>query len=205
MPAKTKIAEDDSKYYAKTPQEMSRFEIAELEQMLKEIDEPDEFVPDEEIYGSPEFKELKEQMKLMQPIRHGIIRRYLEKYKWQKKKREDILRSVEATEESPKEILGEDYIHFLDAMPDIKQFLAELEEKDRLNAMNKKPEELEGEVEEVKEVKDKKLKKKEKKEQQKKEVTKKKSKKTDADEDEDETLVDATEQEEKDKKVRKAQ
>jgi hypothetical protein len=39
---------------------MSRFEISQLEQMLREIDEPDEFVPDEEIYGSPEFEELKE-------------------------------------------------------------------------------------------------------------------------------------------------
>ena len=31
---------------------MSRFEISELEQMLKEIDEPEEFVPDEEMYAS---------------------------------------------------------------------------------------------------------------------------------------------------------
>lgn len=147
---------------------MSRFEIAELEQMLKEIDEPDEFIPDEEIYGSPEFKELKEQMKLMQPIRHGIIRRYLEKYKWQRKKREDILRCVEATEDAPKEILGEDYIHFLDAMPDYKKFLEELAEKDRLNALNKKPEELEELEEEQEEVKDKKQKKKEKEKEKKK-------------------------------------
>ena len=44
MPAHAKATEDQSKYYLKTPQEMSRFEIAELEQMLREIDDPDEFV-----------------------------------------------------------------------------------------------------------------------------------------------------------------
>lgn len=59
MPAHVKISEDHAKYYEKTPQEMSRFEIAELETMLREIDEPDEFVPDEEMWESEEFQELK--------------------------------------------------------------------------------------------------------------------------------------------------
>lgn len=61
---------------------MSRFEIAELEQMLKEIEEPDEFIPDEVVYASEEYRELKEEMLKMQPIRHGVIRKYLEKYKY---------------------------------------------------------------------------------------------------------------------------
>jgi hypothetical protein len=60
MPAKAKIANDDLRFYLKTPQEMSRYEIGELEQFLKEIDEPDEFVPDEELYTSKEFLELKD-------------------------------------------------------------------------------------------------------------------------------------------------
>ena len=70
---------------------MSRFEIAELEQMLREIDEPDEFVPDEEMYASEEYKDLKAQMKAIQPIRHSVIKKYFMKYKWQKRKRENIL------------------------------------------------------------------------------------------------------------------
>lgn len=61
---------------------MSRFEISELERLLREIDEPDVFVPDEEMYAAPEFHELKEQMRMIQPIRHGLIRRFLERYKW---------------------------------------------------------------------------------------------------------------------------
>jgi len=59
MPVHVKANEDQSKYFLKTPSEMSRFEISNLEQMLREIDEPDEFIPDEEMYASEEFKELK--------------------------------------------------------------------------------------------------------------------------------------------------
>ena len=61
---------------------MSRYEISELERMLREIDEPDVFIPEEEVLASKEYFELKEQMRLMQPIRHGLIRRFLERYKW---------------------------------------------------------------------------------------------------------------------------
>ena len=50
MPAHAKATLDISKYYLKTPQEMSRHEIAKLEQMLKDIDEPDEFIDDETLH-----------------------------------------------------------------------------------------------------------------------------------------------------------
>lgn len=56
--------------------------------MLREIDEPDEFVPDEEMYASEEFKDLKAQMLAIQPIRHAMFKKYFEKFKWQRKKRE---------------------------------------------------------------------------------------------------------------------
>jgi hypothetical protein len=62
MPAHAKVSEDHSKYFFKTPQEMSRHEIANLEQMLREIDEPDEFIPDEEMWSSEEFQDLKKQL-----------------------------------------------------------------------------------------------------------------------------------------------
>jgi|LauGreDrversion4_2_1035121.scaffolds.fasta_scaffold437056_3 hypothetical protein len=59
--------------------------------MLRDIDEPDEFVPDEEMYASEEFKDLKNQMLAIQPIRHGMIKKYFDKFKFQKKKRELLL------------------------------------------------------------------------------------------------------------------
>jgi hypothetical protein len=43
MPKNVRISEDHSKYYIKTPQEMSRYEIAELERELRMLDEPEEF------------------------------------------------------------------------------------------------------------------------------------------------------------------
>ena len=39
---------------------MSRFEIAELEQMLREMDEPDEFEEDEVLLKTPEWLDFKE-------------------------------------------------------------------------------------------------------------------------------------------------
>ena len=43
MSKNVRIAEDHSKYYIKTPQEMSRYEIAELEKELRMLDEAEEY------------------------------------------------------------------------------------------------------------------------------------------------------------------
>ena len=40
MPAHVKAKEDQSKYYIKSPQEMSRYELADLERELREIEDP---------------------------------------------------------------------------------------------------------------------------------------------------------------------
>ena len=68
----------------------------------------------------------------MQPIRHGVIKRYFDKYKYQKKKRDEILAAVETSEAYSKEVLGPDYVHFRVALPYIDLFLAELEAKEKL-------------------------------------------------------------------------
>lgn len=122
MPTNVKVSEDHSKYYYKTPQEMSRFEIAGLEQMLREIDEPDEFVPDEELWASEEFQELRQQMIQIQPIRHGMIKRYFDKFKYQKKKRELLLEILKESEEHVADILAPtgEFIAYQDAIPEIK-------------------------------------------------------------------------------------
>lgn len=41
MSSSVKVAEDHSKYYVKTPQEMSRHEIAELERELRALNDPE--------------------------------------------------------------------------------------------------------------------------------------------------------------------
>lgn len=149
MPAHVKVSEDHSKYYLKTPQDMSRFEIGQLEQMLREIDEPDEFIPDEEMYASEEFKDLKAQMLAIQPIRHGMIKKYFDKFKYQKKKRELLLKLVDDSEEQAQDILGPsgEFVPFREAIPEIKTFLAEVEAREKLQIAKEEanPEEAEAE------------------------------------------------------------
>lgn len=146
MPAHVKVSEDHSKYFIKTPAEMSRFEIAELEQLLREIDEPEDFVPDEEMLASEEFKELKDQMVSLQPIRHGIIKRYFEKFKFQKKKRELLLQLLEESEEHAAEILSPsgEFVPYYEAIPEIKNFLIEIEAREKLAMAEKGIEAPEG-------------------------------------------------------------
>lgn len=91
MPSHVKISEDHSKYFLKTPAEMSRFEVAHLEALIKDNDAPDEFVSDEELLASEEFQDLRKQMVAIQPIRHAHIKKYFDKFKYQKKKRDLLL------------------------------------------------------------------------------------------------------------------
>lgn len=59
MTATQKLAEDQSKYYIKTPQEMSRYEITELEKTLRLMDEPMDYSEKlEDILKDPEIIEL---------------------------------------------------------------------------------------------------------------------------------------------------
>jgi len=51
------------------------------------------------VKDDPEFIEYLDQLKALIPMRNGIIRRYFEKYKYQKKKREAILASALESEE----------------------------------------------------------------------------------------------------------
>lgn len=152
MPAQAKISEDHSKYYLKTPQEMSRFEIAQLEQLLREIDEPDEFVPDEEMLASEEFKDLQDQMLAIQPIRHSMIKKYFDKFKYQKKKRELLFQILKESEEQAEEILSPagKFVPFMDAIPEIKTFMAEIEAREKLEGVKKSQNlEIEGDGEEA--------------------------------------------------------
>lgn len=121
---------------------MSRFEIAGLEQMLREIDEPDEFVPDEELWASEEFQDLRQQMIQIQPLRHGMIKRYFDKFKWQKKKRELLLEILKESEEQVAEILSPtgEFVPYQEAIPEIKQFLAEVEAREKISAEKREAE-----------------------------------------------------------------
>lgn len=65
MSKNVRIAEDHSKYYIKTPQEMSRYEIAELERELRMLDEPEEFAG-----GATEVNELDDGSDRTEQVKH---------------------------------------------------------------------------------------------------------------------------------------
>lgn len=102
--------------------------------MLREIDEPDEFIPDEEMWASEEFQDLKKQMLALQPVRHGLFKKYFDKYKFNKKKREMLLQFIAESEEQAEDILAPsgEFVSFTDAIPEIKNFLAEVEAREKL-------------------------------------------------------------------------
>mmetsp|Transcript_17586 Transcript_17586/g.23756 ORF Transcript_17586/g.23756 Transcript_17586/m.23756 type:complete len:129 (-) Transcript_17586:2355-2741(-) len=100
LPASANLQEDRTQYYIKTPQEMSRYEIAELEQELRELNEAKEEEEEEETITEAERKEMMkdpayrrfiEKMKMLQKMRHGVIKRYFDKFKYKRNHRNDIV------------------------------------------------------------------------------------------------------------------
>jgi len=126
---------------------MSRYEVAEFEKKLREFENP-EFEEDEDVRQTEEFKNFREEIKQLQPMRHALIKQYFMKFRYQKKKREDILASAEEAEAYTQDVLGDEYVHFKDAIPEIKQFLEELETKQK-PTLEEKKDEKEGIVEEI--------------------------------------------------------
>jgi len=59
-------------------------------------------------------------MRAMQPIRWGVIKKFFNKFKYNKEKRDLVLSLVEESEESIKEVMLDEYVHFLDAIPEIR-------------------------------------------------------------------------------------
>jgi hypothetical protein len=57
-----------------------------------------------------------------------------------------MLAHIETTENVPKEILGEEYIHFLDSMPEFKKFLEEKRAKEAIIQKEKDEKKLQLEL-----------------------------------------------------------
>ena len=73
-------------------------------------------------------------MRILIPVRHAAIKRFFDKYKYRKNVREEILADAEMSEGMIKRLMGDEYVHFLDAIPEIKEFLTELEQQKALKA-----------------------------------------------------------------------
>ena len=202
VPVNVRTTVDLTKYYIRSPNEMTRSELAELEKELREIEEeqeaedklqnpegvqdaedsdddkedeltrgkkkrmirkaqkeqnakdalledsddeedgPKKFeIPDIQftdldrlkylnVKGDPAFVEYVKQLKALMPMRNGIIRRYFEKYKYQKKKREAVLAAALESEEFIAKLMGDKYVPLLDQMPEIRDFMQEMQAKE---------------------------------------------------------------------------
>lgn len=103
LPSSVNLQEDQSKYYLKTPQEMSRYEIAELEREIRDMNEGEEEpVQDEasleEMRKDPDFKLFLSEMKKLTKLRHAVIKRYFEKNKFKRASRNEIIEAAEESE-----------------------------------------------------------------------------------------------------------
>ena len=82
------LREDHTLLYVKTPQEMSRYEIAELEKEIREMSEAGEKEIDEasleKMKNDPTYQLILSRMQSLMKLRHATIKRYFEKNKFKK-------------------------------------------------------------------------------------------------------------------------
>lgn len=108
MPAHLRVTTDLTQFYEKPPQEMSRYELGELEKLLreKEIEEQlrlergsDAESEEEEIDATdlaelmktPEFFEIRDEVFKLQPMRISYFKKYWDKFKYNKDRREKLV------------------------------------------------------------------------------------------------------------------
>ncbi len=82
------------------------------------------------------------------PIRRAWMKRYIERYKYQGEKREELLALINESEEQAQEILGDEYVPYLDTMPELKSFIEQIRITEaEKEALRKKKEQEEIEIE----------------------------------------------------------
>ena len=77
-----------------------------------------------------EYLYYKNQLRALVPIRLGVIRRWYDKFKMQKRKREELIAACEESEYMLKLWLGDEHVHWQDAIPGAREFLEQLEKKE---------------------------------------------------------------------------
>ena len=72
------------------------------------------------------YNKLMAKMKQLMKLRHGVIKQYFEKHKYKKNYRNEIIEAAEESEKVIKQIMGEDHVHFMDANPEIREFMEQV-------------------------------------------------------------------------------
>lgn len=128
IPAHVRKNVDMTRFHERLPEDMTRNEVADFEHIMKD---PDYFRNKDITWkrNHPEWKQLKEELLKIQPQRHEVIKRYWDLNKKNPIARDAILKMAEQTEDLPREVLEEDYVHFRDALPQIGTYLDEIEQQ----------------------------------------------------------------------------
>lgn len=137
VPAHVRQTQDMTKYHLKQADEMTRDEMATWEKVFKD---PDIYYNMDKEWKKkqPYFQEVRAEILALQPVRHNLIKKYWEKNKYSPKGREWILKMAEESEEFPKYMLEEEYIYFRDAIPEINEFLDEIERQKQQAVLEEK-------------------------------------------------------------------
>ena len=116
MPAHLRASTDMTLFYEKAPQEMSRYELGELEKVLrdKEVEEQlrlergsdAETSEDEldatdmaELMKTPDHFEIRAEVLKLQPMRIATFKRYWDKFKYNKTRREKLVLMFDESDE----------------------------------------------------------------------------------------------------------
>ena len=146
VPSHVKATVDQSLFYEKAPSDMSRYELQELERYMKQAEESlgqeekQEVLFDED--GNPlskqemllqdkEYLATREEIRKLQPMRIGVFKRYWDKFRFNKTRRQYLIEMFDETDKQIEFYLGDEYKNWRDEIPGTRQFLKELESKKR--------------------------------------------------------------------------
>ncbi len=90
-------------------------------------------------------------MKTLAKLRHGVIKRYFEKHKYRRNHRNEIIEAAEETEEAMQEIMRDQHVHFLDANPEIREFMEQVnkDESVKVEAVEEKTGRKQGDLPDI--------------------------------------------------------
>ena len=143
-PANLRAVTDFSEFYEKPPHEMSRYELNELEKIIRIEDGIDQeevdLAPSVDSEGNvvdklEEFKKTdyyftnREQIKKIQPMRIGIFKRYWDRFKFNKRRRELLCEMFDETDKQVEFYLDEEFVSWKDEIEGSRQFLEDIYKK----------------------------------------------------------------------------
>ena len=80
---------------------------------------------------NPEYMSNREEIKKLQPMRIGVFKRYWDKFKYNKDRREYLIELFDDTDKQIEFYLGDAFVNWRDEIPGTRQFLQELNSKKR--------------------------------------------------------------------------